>query len=329
MDLFEMKYGLEIGQSLFFQTDAWPKMESLAREKTSLIYKKNKKGKDFSIILEELPEIKPSVLNLTHEKVIIGKKTDITGAQDKKLVRSLKLLMPWRKGPFKIFGTVIDSEWNSALKWDRLKNHIKPLAGRKILDIGCSNGYYMFRMAALGPKLVFGIEPYPLFFTQHLLLQHFTRISQLFCLPLTLEEFSFCESFFDTVFCMGILYHQRSPLDILTQIHSQLRQGGELVLETLILKSDEEVALFPTKRYAKMNNVYFIPSILCLTHWLHRTGFGNIRCISIEKTTTFEQRKTKWIVSQSLESFMDPNNSNLTIEGYPAPVRAIVLATAK
>jgi tRNA (mo5U34)-methyltransferase len=187
----------------------------------------------------------------------------------------------------------------------------------------------MFKMAALEPKLVFGIEPYPLFFTQFLLLQHFARINQLLCLPFTLEELPSCESFFDTVFCMGILYHQRSPLDILTQIHSQLRQGGELVLETLILKSNEEVALFPAKRYAKMNNVFFIPSIICLTHWLHRTGFGNIRCISIEKTTTLEQRKTKWIVSQSLDSFMDPDDPNLTIEGYPAPVRAIVLADAK
>ena len=324
-----MKYWLEVGRPLWAQTDVWPKIEALAHKKTGLIFKKNKKGKDFTNILEKLPEIKPSVINLNHEKVIIGKKEDITGIQDKKLVQSLKLLMPWRKGPFKIFGTVIDSEWNSALKWNRLKNHIKPLLGRQVLDIGCSNGYYMFRMAALGPNLVFGIEPYPPFFTQFLLLQHFARIKQLFCLPITLEELSFCKSFFDTVFCMGILYHQRSPLDTLTQIHSHLRQGGELVLETLILKSEKDVALFPAKRYAKMNNVYFIPSITSLTHWLHRTGFTNIRCISIEKTTSLEQRKTKWIVSQSLDSFMNPNNPNLTVEGYPAPVRAIVLANAK
>jgi tRNA (mo5U34)-methyltransferase len=184
-------------------------------------------------------------------------------------------------------------------------------------------------MASHQPELILGIEPYPLFFIQFLLLQHYARISRLFCIPAKLEDLSFCPSFFNTVFCMGILYHQRSPLDALNQIHAQMEKGGELVLETLIIPGEKEISLTPYKRYAKMNNVYFIPTVACLTHWLHRSGFDHIRCVSINKTTSMEQRKTDWIASQSLDSFLAPNSPELTVEGYPAPTRAVMLALKK
>jgi tRNA (mo5U34)-methyltransferase len=328
MDLLEMRLSMEMDHSLLAPTGVWPKLETLALAKTERMFRRTKNGKIFANLLETLPTIKPSILDFNNDRVIIGVKEDIDQIHAQRVIPALKQLMPWRKGPFEIFGTFIDSEWNSALKWRRLKDHIKPLHGRKILDIGCSNGYYMFRMTALKPKLIFGIEPYLLFFTQHLLLQQYARIRQIFYLPVTLEELPICRSFFDTVFCMGILYHQRSPLDTLSKIHAQMTPGGELILETLIIEGDLETSLFPAKRYAKMNNVYFIPTVACLTHWLHRTGFINIRCISVAKTTASEQRKTDWIASHSLDSFLDPANPNLTIEGYPAPVRAIVLAEA-
>lgn len=320
---------MEMDHSLLAQTGVWPKLEALAHAKTERLFRQTKNGKIFADVLEALPNAKPSIMDFNNDRVTIGAREDIDQIQAKRIIQTLKQLMPWRKGPFEIFGTFIDSEWNSALKWRRLKDHIKPLYGKKILDIGCSNGYYMFRMAAFQPRLIFGIEPYLLFFTQYLLLQQYARIRQIFYLPITLEEFPSFQSFFDTVFCMGILYHQRSPLDTLSKIHAQMTPCGELILETLIIEGAAETSLFPAKRYAKMNNVYFIPTVACLTHWLHRTGFYNIRCVSVVKTDAYEQRKTEWIASQSLDSFLDPTNPNLTIEGYPAPVRAIVLAEAK
>lgn len=319
----------ENGRHLFAQADFWPRLELLADENAARIFAHNKKGGELAAVLKTLPEINPSVLNPTEDKVTIGTIEDIDNDQAKQLQQNLRRLMPWRKGPFELFGTTIDSEWVSSLKWNRLKNHIAPLNNRRILDIGCSNGYYMFRMAASRPELILGIEPYPLFFAQFLFLQYFARENSIFCLPAKLEDLTFCGPFFDTVFCMGILYHQRSPLDALNLIHSQMTKGGELVLETLVLPGDEDLALSPAKRYAKMNNVFFIPTVACLINWLHRTGFEQIRCISVDKTTSREQRKTDWIASQSLDSFLDPDNPDLTIEGYPAPTRALILAEAK
>ena len=148
--------------------------------------------------------------------------------------------------------------------------------------------------------------------------------------PITdLEELPAMRHCFDVVLCMGILYHRRSPLETLLKIHGMIPPGGQLVLETLILESSGEMALCPQHRYAKMKNIYFIPTLSVLTGWLARTGFDHIRCVDVSVTTSAEQRQTEWIDTESLADFLDPKNPRLTIEGYPAPVRAMVLANAR
>lgn len=300
-----------------------------AEKKQYQIREKNKKGMALSSCLETLPDVRPSDIDIESNRIRIGVKNDLNPDQQTVLEKTLAGLNPWRKGPFDIFGTRIDSEWNSAMKWNRLKDHMAPLDGKRVLDIGCSCGYYMFKMAARHPLLVMGVEPYLNFYFQYQALERYLDFPNITCLPLTYEELPAMKNCFDTVFSMGILYHRRSPMDSLTRIHANLIDGGELILETLIIKGDAQVALFPEKRYAKMNNIYFLPTVSCLGNWLRRTGFENIRCIDVSKTTLAEQRKTKWIDTESLEDFLDPQDPEKTVEGYPAPVRAILMANAR
>ena len=77
-----------------------------------------------------------------------------------------------------------------------------------------------------------------------------------------------------------------------------------------------------------MGNIFFLPTVKCLEHWLKRCGFGRIRCVNISKTTSAEQRRTDWIDTQSLADFLDSDDPDKTVEGYPAPLRAMVMATA-
>ncbi len=287
----------------------------------------NEKGRKLVRTLDSLPRVRPSSIDVDQDCIRIGTRSDLDDVQQARLLDALGRLKPWRKGPFRIFGTLLDSEWDSAIKWNRLAGHLEPQAGRRILDIGSSCGYYMFRLAAQGPDLVMGIEPYLTFYFQFQALWRYLPFVSLHCLPLKLEELPALTRCFDTVLCMGILYHRRSPLDTLLQIRRLIVPEGCLVLETLVREGDEDKALFPEKRYAKMKNVFFIPTVTCLTHWLQRTGFTDIRCVDISRTTPREQRNTKWIDTQSLPDFLDPANPAITVEGYPAPVRAMVLAT--
>ena len=288
--------------------------------------RRDAKGRRLFQLLEEAPPLCASSCAYGEARVRIGTGRDVDAPQRDALMTTLQGLAPWRKGPFEIFGVKVESEWASCLKWDRLKDHIQPLAGRRILDIGCGNGYYMFRMEAQEPQLILGIEPYLLSFFQWSLLEWYAQASRMFCLPVKLQELPSFSGCFDTIFCMGVLYHQRSPLDTLQRIRTMLAPRGELVLETLILAGEDETALCPKERYAKMGNVYFIPTVACARNWLSKTGFTNIRCISVAPTTIEEQHATAWAAVESLGDFLDAKDPARTVEGYPAPVRAILLA---
>lgn len=238
----------------------------------------------------------------------------------------LASLSPWRKGPFELDGVTIDSEWQSNLKWDRLKDEIEPLDGRAVLDVGCGNGYYAVRMCHAGARIVIGIDPTILYVMQFLAVEHFLRPNGVFVLPLKLDELPQNARKFDTTFSMGVLYHRRSPLDHLYELKGMLRQGGQLVLETLYLPGEESHACTPPERYARMRNVWLLPTITELTTWLTRSGFVNINVVDKSRTTVQEQRSTEWMTFESLREALHPDDSERTVEGWPAPRRVILVA---
>ncbi|MCP4119670.1 MAG: tRNA 5-methoxyuridine(34)/uridine 5-oxyacetic acid(34) synthase CmoB [Desulfobacteraceae bacterium] len=282
----------------------------------------------FSKALEGLPPAVASTIDLDRDAPRIGVESDLTPAGLEQLRKVLLELRPWRKGPFEVFGIDLDTEWQSNIKWNRFAGKIGPLKNRRVLDIGSSNGYYMLRMAAQEPRMVLGVEPQHSFYFQYHALQHYAGLDNLFTLPITFDALPVTREGFDTVFCMGVLYHRRSPLDMLRGIHDCMAKGGELVLENLVIESHDDLCLFPEDRYAKMRNVFFIPSLKAMESWLKRTGFADIRCVDISSTTLDEQRKTPWIQTESLDDFLDPEDGTRTVEGYPAPVRAVFVAKA-
>jgi tRNA (mo5U34)-methyltransferase len=241
----------------------------------------------------------------------------------------LQRLRPWRKGPFDILGVEIDTEWRSNLKWDRLRPHLGDLHGRLVLDVGCGNGYYAWRLLCQGAGLVVGIDPTQLFLAQYLVIRRLLdRPIDFDLLPLGVEQLPAELRRFDTVLSMGVLYHRRSPIDHLLELRGALRSGGELVLETLVIDAGPGEVLVPDGRYAKMRNVWFIPSAIELERWLRRFGFRKIRTVDLNRTSIEEQRPTDWMTFESLPDFLDPEDRSRTVEGYPAPLRAIVIAEA-
>ena len=240
----------------------------------------------------------------------------------------LKNFHPWRKGPYHIHGIHINTEWRSDWKWDRVWPHLQPLEGRTILDVGCGNGYHCWRMAGAGAKLVVGIDPSPLFICQFFAMKNFIRNNHAWVLPLGIEDVPETNGAFDTVFSMGVLYHRKDPLEHIQKLKSFLRPDGELVLETLVVDGPEGDTLIPEGRYAKMRNVWSIPSVPTLEKWMADCGLKNIRTVDVSVTSAEEQRATDWMTFESLPDFLDPNDSSKTIEGHPAPKRAVVIATA-
>ncbi len=235
-----------------------------------------------------------------------------------------KLMLPWRKGPFKIGELFIDTEWQSFIKYNLLKPHFN-LEGKVVADIGCNNGYYMFRMLEQKPKKIVGFDPSTLFYMQFKFIDTFINSGINYEL-LGIEHAEFYEEKFDTIFCLGVLYHRSDPIGSLKSLFKALNSGGELILDTFMIDGEDDICLTPKDRYSKIPNIYFIPTVNALKNWCYRAGFKEVELLEIKKTNLNEQRKTEWINSQSLDDFLDPNNCNLTVEGYPAPKRVYIKA---
>ncbi len=237
-------------------------------------------------------------------------------------------LAPWRKGPFTLRGVTIDSEWRSNLKWERIRPALPDLAGERVLDVGCGNGYYALEMRKAGAASVLGIDPTVLFVLQFLAVQRFVADPAVTVLPFRLEELPLPAPVFDTTFSLGVLYHRRSPIDHLRELRQTLRPGGRLVLETLYLPGDTAYARTPGARYARMRNVWLLPSLPELLTWLGRTGYRDIDVVGTSVTDTDEQRATEWMTFESLDAALDAGNPDLTVEGWPRPRRVVVTARA-
>jgi len=273
--------------------------------------------------LKRLPEAVPSA-ELDRSAPRFGPAGDAMGG----LNEILMALHPWRKGPLEVAGLKIETEWRSDWKWARLAPHVN-LKGQKILDIGCGNGYFGWRMLASGADLVIGIDPTWVFVMQWLACRHFGGDLPNFVLPLGIEDLPELPVAFDTVSSMGVLYHRRHPLAHLEQLRAMLHPGGALILETLVLPdSDSKALLEPAGRYARMRNVWAIPGCDRLLDWVRQAGFKCAEILDVSVTTVEEQRSTGWMTFESLDKALDPADRTRTVEGHPAPRRAVLIASA-
>ncbi len=276
--------------------------------------------------IDAIPDFPHSHTCINADVIEIGCAEDLTAAQRLSLKQNLQALHPWRKGPYQLFDIFIDTEWRSDWKWQRLQDHISPLTYRRVLDVGCGNGYHCWRMLGAGAKTVVGIDPMLLNVMQFQVIKKLHGTAPVYVLPLGMEDLPANLQLFDSVFSMGVLYHRRSPIDHLLELKGCLRPGGELILETLVIDGGLGEALLPPSRYAKMRNVWFLPSCATLVSWLQRCGFVDVRVVDITVTSVAEQRSTAWMRFNSLQDYLDPENPQLTAEGLPAPKRAIVIA---
>ncbi len=278
---------------------------------------------------KNIAPINEALNNLTIPNIIDVKLNDAIEIkiEDKNLEeikKVAKLMKPWRKGPFKINSLFIDSEWRSYIKYNLIRPYFN-LNNKVVADVGCNNGYYMFKMLEDNPKKIVGFDPSALNYLQFKFIDSFVN-SNIVYEMLGIEHIEYYEHKFDTIFCLGVLYHRSDPIGSLKSLYKSLNKNGELILDTFMIDGDKDICLTPKERYSKIPNIYFIPTVNALKNWCFRAGFKDIKVLEIKKTDLTEQRKTDWIDSQSLNDFLDKNNPELTTEGYPAPKRVYIKA---
>lgn len=275
---------------------------------------------------DSVSDITAHGFDFTQEVVRIGAKSELGGDDLQRVKAALRAFMPWRKGPFEVFGVPIDAEWRSDRKWGRVLPVLPSLEGKVVADIGCNNGYYMFRMAAQSPAVVLGFEPSVQHYFAFKTLNSLADQKNLYIEPFGVENIGLFPACFDLIFLMGIIYHRISPVEMLREIKQAIKPGGTLIVESQAIPGELPVALFPEKTYAKVPGTYFVPTSSCLVNWLSRAGFTNVELFAEHPMNAEEQRRTEWMTFESFSDFIDPRNPFLTVEGYPAPWRIYVKA---
>ncbi len=249
----------------------------------------------------------------------------LSADERERLTSTLRALMPWKKGPFHILGESIDAEWRSDLKWQRLAETVGSLDGQIVGDIGSHNGYFMYRMLAHGARHVIGFEPFAQLWFTFALFQSLYRCEALHFELLGVEHTELFAESFDTLFCLGILYHHTDPVGLLRKMRRAIRPKGRVFIDCQGIEGEAPLSLTPQGRYAGAGGVWFLPTMKTLENWALRAGFTRFERIYSAPLSIEEQRSTAWAPVQSLADFLDPENPQLTREGYPAPYRHYLL----
>tara|TARA_B100001250_G_scaffold106132_1_gene89506 strand:- start:128 stop:1069 length:942 start_codon:yes stop_codon:yes gene_type:complete len=284
--------------------------------------KKDKRIENWISLLSKIPSLENAKSDLLSGVSIKGK---CSGADEETIENLLSELLPWRKGPFKINNTFIDSEWRSNLKWDRFLELDLDLKGKTILDVGSGNGYYAFRMLGQEAEAILCLEPNLTHFSQFLAINHFIQTNKIRMLPERLETLGMKDTHFDVVFSMGLLYHQRDPSKHLNSLRNRLREEGQLVIETIVVSNEYGDYLEPKGPYASMPNVHFVHTDKGFRDLAKKEGLKVVHKSTEVQTTLNEQRKTKWMPFKSYESAILETNQDITVENFSAPKRKFYL----
>ena len=276
---------------------------------------------------EYLQKFSADHIDCTADTITIGSAEEVDTHEQEEIRKQLKAFMPWRKGPFSVFGVDVDAEWRSERKWNRLKTKLPDLNGKIIADIGCNNGYYMFKMMPFQPRFILGFEPSVQHYYCFKALNAMAGFDNLSIDLLGVEHLSLFPESFDLIFLMGIIYHRISPVELLKDLYAALKPGASLIVESQAIPGTEPFALFPEKTYAKVPGTYFVPTGTALKNWLLRAGFSSVDLFCSHPMSEEEQRPTEWMVFESFSDYIDPANPEKTVEGYPAPWRVFLSAT--
>ncbi|MCI5131546.1 MAG: tRNA 5-methoxyuridine(34)/uridine 5-oxyacetic acid(34) synthase CmoB, partial [Candidatus Electrothrix sp. EH2] len=226
----------------FFPDALQEEVQQVYTEKQSWVNQPKKGFLRYRKPMEAVAHVRASSLDMNGDTVRIGRQEDLGGKEHAQVLHLLKNFMPWRKGPFSVFDITVDAEWQSWRKWNRLLPEMPDIKDKLVADIGCNNGYYMFRMAARSPKFVLGFEPYIHHYYTFKALNSFAGLDNLCVDLLGIEHLPLFPTCFDVIFCLGILYHRPSPIDALRDLLTALKPGGCLLLESQAIPGEESVA---------------------------------------------------------------------------------------
>lgn len=210
----------------------------------------------------------------------------LTKKDIQKEIKKLALEQPWHhniKLPYSIM-TIPNRQETLATnigKWKRIEpiiNRIN-LSGVRVLDVGCSDGYYSFEISKKGVSEVISIDLNELRLKKAAFVKEVLNITNVELKQFGIEQIDEKTiGHFDVVLCLGFLHRFPDPYGLLTKLATI---ADIIILEWKMPRINNyglPVMTFATSNIYgidKYNVSFFYPTFQCVMAILKRAGFEN------------------------------------------------------
>jgi tRNA (mo5U34)-methyltransferase len=201
---------------------------------------------------------------------------ELTAERRAELEAQVRRLEPWLQGPFWLGGdVVVPGRWRIDRRWEALGAEVPDdLTGREVLDVGTNAGFDAFMFKKRGAARVVACEP-------HNFIEQARFLESVYRTGVELQEIGWeqldAEAMgrFDIVHCNGVLYHEKSPMELLERLRTMVKDDGTLLCGSMMLAEPElaEYARFVPGEYFGDPSWWWVPGRLCLRWMLETAGF--------------------------------------------------------
>jgi tRNA (mo5U34)-methyltransferase len=212
-----------------------------------------------------------------------------------------------------------------ARKLDELQSHYDnfrlpdDLTGKRVLDIGCWDGFYSFAAERHGAEVVAVdcVRPAK-FFEAHSALKSRVEFRELSVYEISRESLGV----FDIVIFLGVLYHLQHPLLGLQRVCEVTRDTAIIqsyVIDNMLETTSPVMEFYPFDELGGQYDNWWGPNTQCLVNMADTAGFAQIDVIHLEKTrsTLKAHRQFTDLPAQPTSSiFIDDVNNAVNFKHY-------------
>lgn len=209
-----------------------------------------------------------------------------TKEEIKNIIKELGAEQPWHHNIELPYGLWTSPERKETYaknikKWSRLESIIGrvDLQGARVLDVGCSEGYYSFKISKLGASEVIAIDLNELRLKKAKFVKDALKIDNVAFKKMDIMDIGeHTLGRFDLVLCFGFLHRFPDPYGLLKRLSSL---SNMIALEWKIPRVHHNslpIMTFATTHIQgcdRYNISYWYPTITCVMEILKREGFGH------------------------------------------------------
>jgi tRNA (mo5U34)-methyltransferase len=168
------------------------------------------------------------------------------------------------------------------------------LTGKRVLDIGCWDGFYSFEAERRGAQVV-AVDCWrpEKFFVAHQALNSRVQFHELSVYEVTKERLGS----FDIVFFLGVLYHLRHPLLALERVCEVTR--GLALIESHVIDNARGTA-YPNMEFYELDELggqydnWWGPNSECLAQMTRAAGFARVESLRPQLTRNVLKAYRRW-----------------------------------